>query len=159
MLLPRSERQQELLEKYTFKCTCESCILPKKKSLRSDTRRAILASQKKPDPFDETELNAWVLDATASDDQLISHNEKLMGIMEEEGCYHAEVWPAHVQHLVKSYCALENRDAVRKWAEKAAVLTCVYTGDDKGWMKVAAYPEKTVWWGRRTKVRKETMSK
>lgn len=57
----------------------------KNESLRSDAHRVILVS-KKSDSFDDTEFNAWVSDVSASDKQLIAHNEKLMSIMEEEGC-------------------------------------------------------------------------
>jgi len=92
------------------------------------------------------------------DDQFIAHSEKIMGIMEEEGCYDPKIWPTHVQCLVKAYGALQDPNGVRKWAEKAAVLTCAFTGNDKGWMKVFAHPEKTMWWGRRTKVGKQTLN-
>jgi len=151
-LLPRQERQIELSDKYAFKCTCSCCILPKKESLRSDTRRALLASQKL-DAFDDAGLEAWVLDVTAPDDQLTAHGEKIMRIMEEEQCYDPRVWPVHLQGLIKAYCALGDAGAVRKWAAKAAILTTAFTGKDKGWMIVAINPEKSPWWGR--KVRKQ----
>lgn len=113
--------------------------------MRSDTRRVMLASQKL-NGFDDTELRAWVADADAPDNQLTAHAEKIMRIMEEEQCYDPS-WTIHLQGLIKAYCALGDAEAVRKWVEKAAILTTAYTGSDKNWMIVAANPEKSPWWG------------
>ena len=114
--------------------------------MRSDTRRAVLASQKL-DAFDDTELKAWVMDLTAPDNQLTAHGEKIMRIMEREQCYDPSVWPVHLQGLIKAYCVLGDAGVVRKWAEKAATLVTTYMGNDKGWMIVGTNPEKLPWWG------------
>jgi hypothetical protein len=155
----RRERQHELLTKYAFKCACPTCILPAKESARSDIRRALLASQLTND-FDDSELEAWVLDPTAPDDQVIAHSEKLLGIMEEEGCSDCGIWQVHMPRLIKAYCALSNRNSAQKWAERAAVLAGVFMAADdedhrEALLWVAAHPEQSPWWGRRTATMKQ----
>ena len=56
-------------------------------------------------------------------------------MMEQEGEFQ-DVWDYHYQRLCKAYCALSDKVEAKRWAEKAAALTKVFTGNDGGWANV-----------------------
>jgi len=148
----RANRQNELSLKYSFVCACPSCSLPTNESRRSDLCRSVLATASgKPDPSDEFALNAWIADLSLPDDHVIKHSKKMVGLMEEEGLYVENIWLIHYPRLCKAYCALQNLETAREWANKTAIMNTAFLGNDGGWNKVAAAPEKTNWWGLRAK--------
>lgn len=147
---PRADRQAELLAKYSFTCTCWSCSLPPQESRRSDIRRNLIRTIDS-DPDNESELKAWIANASLPDDLIIKQSKYVVDMLETEQICPENVWPAHYQRLCKAYCALGDLENAKAWARKAALLTRVCKGDDGGWEKVVAAPQNTVWWGLRAK--------
>ncbi|KAF9463364.1 hypothetical protein BDZ94DRAFT_1361298 [Collybia nuda] len=148
----RRERQAELCSKYNFSCTCPCCSLPKQASMRSDIRRSVLstAASKPPIPQDDNKaIKSWVVDPALPDDHTIKHSLKIVDLMMQEGLHEGKIWAAHYSRLCKAYCALGDREAAKRWAEKSAIMATAFTGNDGGWNKVAASPERTEWWGLR----------
>ncbi len=72
----------------------------------------------------------------------------------DEGCYEVMLWESVLLRLVRGYAALENEQAVRRYATKAAALRMAETGEDGGWLAVAENPRKTEAWAGRGEKRK-----
>ncbi|TFK87035.1 hypothetical protein K466DRAFT_599845 [Polyporus arcularius HHB13444] len=75
--------------------------------------------------------------------------EATWSAMEQEGCYEVMLWESVLLRLVRGYAALENEQAVRHYATKAAALRMAETGEDGGWLAVAENPRKTEAWAGR----------
>ncbi|KAG5730276.1 SET domain-containing protein 5 [Termitomyces sp. T112] len=153
---PRTSRQEYLRSKYAFTCTCASCTLPKDLSVRSDIKRKILSSALDAVPKQQKEhegaLRQWVADLSLPDDHLLKPARFLMQIMEEEQAFDAFIWLTQAEIVCKALCALGDRAGAVELAQKASAYAKTrFFGDDAGWSKVAAAPEKTEWWGLRKK--------
>ena len=98
---------------------------------------------------DHSALHSWVKDKTKPDDLIILQCRVMIDLLDEEQFYGIDTWGAWYQRLVKAYCALEDEENARRWAEKAVKLATVYTAVDVGWDAVAQDPKRTDWWGRR----------
>ncbi|KAG5651531.1 hypothetical protein H0H81_008293 [Sphagnurus paluster] len=156
LLRSRTERQQELSQKYGFKCACECCSLPPKDSARSDARRGALdAAHVKLYELDHQErdkaFQAWVKDLSLPDNHFAKHSQGLLDIIVAEGLYNKTLWVAHAETVCKAQSALGNAKGIIGVAKTAAMLSLVEDGQDGGWNMVATDPEKTAWWGLRKK--------
>ena len=107
----------------------------------------------KPSSFDDSKLLAWVEDPTKPDDLIVAECHSVLSLYDAEQCYPDRTWNIWYQRLVKAYCALEEEEEARKWAEKAAKLSRAHVHHDAGWDAVARDPKKTDWWGRRARFR------
>jgi hypothetical protein len=143
--------QEELLQKYSFKCACPSCSLSLAESAKSDINCYVL--RQKRNPTDECDLHAWAADSSLPNDHIIKAGLFAAGMIDEEGMY-IEVWDYYYQQLCKVYCALSNELEARQWVEKAVALMEVCTGNDGGWgnLKVITSPQNTNWWGIKVKM-------
>ncbi|KAG6832578.1 hypothetical protein H0H87_001234 [Tephrocybe sp. NHM501043] len=156
---PRAERQRQMSEKYAFACTCTSCILPKDLSARSDIRRKIIDSANqalaKQHQHHERDLKIWAANPSLPDDHILKPARFIMQLLEEEPFIDFEetLWLSMAEVACKALCALSDRPGTVELAQKAsAYAKIVKYKDDAGWGKVVAAPEKTVWWGVRTKL-------
>lgn len=154
----RRKRQKELFDDYNFTCTCSKCALSDSEVKRSDWRRSIIAASY-TDPSDDSATKLWLATSAALSDEFILRSELLIKIMHEEQCWEEDVWWAHLKRLCQAYAALENEEQVRKWAELAAALATVFTGDDQGWLDVAMEPKRINWWALRRKLVQQRAAK
>ncbi|KAK7680319.1 hypothetical protein QCA50_016559 [Cerrena zonata] len=147
----RAERQQYLLKRYKFNCTCPACSSD---SEESDQMRLMIESASRINICgDESALRRWVNDRTKADDLILAECHAMINVLDAERLYCEPVWTVWYERLVKAYCALEDEENVRKWAEKAAKLSRAYVLHDAGWDAVAKDPKKTEWWGLRANTR------
>lgn len=148
---PRVKRQKYLLERYKFNCTCPACASV---SLTSDESRMMMAKACEVNkPWDDSALCDWVNDQTKQDDFIVAECHVMIDILEKEKLYVEGLWNVWYQRLVKAYCALEDEENARKWAEKAAKLAKAHILRDAGWDAVAKNPKNTDWWGLRARAR------
>jgi hypothetical protein len=151
----RSDRRTELLEKYSFHCTCVCCSLPELEVVRSDERRSSLnriIKQTKDFLRDQDRLvKEWAADRQRPDDALIAPSQSVLDLMEKEGVFDQNTWFAHCAMLFKVNSALENLHAVQDLAKRAVTMAKVYIGSDGGWSGVYNVPKATEWWGLRKK--------
>ncbi|CAL1709905.1 unnamed protein product [Somion occarium] len=148
---PRIERRKFLLERYNFKCVCTSCS---SESPRSDVNRMVLKNATKSAWCDgDKTLKDWVNNPSAPDDLIIARCMPMIAIMLEEKLFRPHVWPIWFQRIIKAFCALEDEENARFWAEKAAKLSRTAMRNDAGWEAVAKAPKNTDWWGLRAKAR------
>jgi hypothetical protein len=148
MFMPRHDRQENLLQKYSFKCACPSCSLSPTESAKSDIIRYMLNQTR--DPTDERDLHAWAANPSLPDDHIIKPSLLAVGMMDQEGVY-CDVWDYYYGRLCKAYCALSNEPEAMRWAKKAAALAVACTGNDGGWGKVISSLRDTNWWGLRAR--------
>ncbi|KAK7680318.1 hypothetical protein QCA50_016558 [Cerrena zonata] len=147
----RARRQKYLLERYKFRCTCFACA---SNTIDRDQARmmAVIATHPKKCEDDST-LRSWVTDRTKADDLIIAEARVMINIMEDEKFCYSSLWPVWYQRIVKAYCALEDEENARKWAQKAAKLARAWALHDGGWDAVAKNPRMTDWWGLRANTR------
>ncbi|KAG6811009.1 hypothetical protein H0H92_009386 [Tricholoma furcatifolium] len=156
LFIPRAERQKTLSSKYAFKCACTSCALPDNLSARSDVKRKFVdtasTSFLKEYTTHEYDIRRWAADLTLPDDHIAKHVRLLMQVIEDEQVFDEHIWLAAAEVLCKVLCALKDKAGAIELAQKASGYSKILRrGDETGWNKVAAAPEKTVWWGMRNK--------
>lgn len=145
----RNRRQEYLSTRYKFTCACPACTSPQSDDMREAARRASDANP----CTDDSALLRWVSDRKQPDDLIIAECYMMISLLDDERYYTTKLWPVWYQRLVKAFCALEDEENARKWAEKAAKLTRAFVLHDGGWDAVAKDPQKTDWWGLRSKTR------
>ncbi|KAK7683568.1 hypothetical protein QCA50_013406 [Cerrena zonata] len=148
---PREKRQKYLLERYKFKCICPSCTSD---TSLSDRLRAMLKAASEANRCgDDSALLQWIKNPTLPDDKILVQCRFMISICDEERFYDGDTWPVWFERIVKAYCALEDEEKARMWAEKAAKLSKIGVGHDAGWGDVAKDPKNTNWWGLRSQTR------
>ncbi|OCH89528.1 SET domain-containing protein, partial [Obba rivulosa] len=149
---PRANRQQEVLEKYKFKCRCGACTLSGTYARFSDLRRTLILAQAHADlTRTDADVLAWAANPTLPDRMLVDAAELWLSWMVGERSMNDVLLRVIFSRLCKVYAALEDEEAVRKYAKQAAALETAFTGGDGGWRAVAAAPRNNIWWGLRRK--------
>lgn len=162
-LLSYEARQEELSCGYHFKCGCKVCRLSGEARMVSAISRRVIRERTYPGPMreDEAAFEVWLSNAvrrnaSARDSskgmsiQLPEMDALVWASMEQEGCYEPGLWELVLERLVKASAVLENEDAVRHYAKKAAELRTAQSGSDGGWCAVAENPRQTEWWAKRS---------
>ncbi|KZT02011.1 SET domain-containing protein [Laetiporus sulphureus 93-53] len=147
---PRATRRRELKEKYNFFCTCPSCSLTGAAGKASNVRRATIQRLQETS-YDDDELEKWINDASAPEDKITKACLFVLDMMEKEKYFNEKVWAVRSQRLCKAYCAMEKLEEAKKSAIQAAKIWKALAGNDGGWLAVAEAPQKTKYWGLRTK--------
>ncbi|OCH91995.1 SET domain-containing protein [Obba rivulosa] len=153
MCNPRKVRQQLLLDKYKFHCTCASCMLRGAGSQYSDLRRAFIAAQAAEDISErktDDDVLAWTSNPALPERMLVDAAEIWLAWMLEERVMEERLCRVVLSRLCKAYAALEDEEGVKRCARHAAALEKAWIGHDGGWLAVAANPRNTLWWGLRT---------
>ncbi|KAJ7337523.1 hypothetical protein DFH08DRAFT_255284 [Mycena albidolilacea] len=90
-LAPRSERTQQLRERYGFDCACPSCSLPDDESQKSDAIRRLLQDDLTEIFGDEADSEsrevfaAWLADVSLPDDHITAHGGNVLRLMRCDG--------------------------------------------------------------------------
>ncbi|KZT01986.1 SET domain-containing protein [Laetiporus sulphureus 93-53] len=147
---PRADRQKELKEKYDFICRCPSCSLTGAAAKESHIRLATIY-RSAVTPYDDDELEKWINDVSAPEDKITKACLFVLDMMEKEKYFNEKVWAVRSQRLCKAYCAMEKLEEAKKCAIQAAKIWKALAGNDGGWLAVAEAPQKTKYWGLRTK--------
>ncbi|OCH89503.1 hypothetical protein OBBRIDRAFT_732523 [Obba rivulosa] len=151
---PRANRQRAMLDKFKFKCKCGACSLSGQYARFSDLRRTLILAQAYADlTRTDADVLAWATNPTLPDRMLVDAAELWLNWMIGERSMNDVLLPVIFSRLCKAYAALEDEEAVRKYAKQAAALETAFTGDDGGWHAVAAAPRNNIWWGLRRKAR------
>ncbi|OCH91994.1 SET domain-containing protein [Obba rivulosa] len=157
----RTVRQATLLKKYRFRCACGACTLTGAYAQYSDLRRAFIAMQLGDDLDGSTtdaDLLAWAGNPALPDTMLVNAAELWLNWLLGEREMEERLSRVVFSRLCKAYAALEDEEAVKKYARQAAAYETAWTGSDGGWLAVAAAPQETAWWGLRRKARESNPS-
>ncbi|TFK90476.1 SET domain-containing protein [Polyporus arcularius HHB13444] len=159
----RKDRQEELLRRYGFVCSCKYCGLTGQESFDSDSNRAIIYIRWDDRELDEALFAQWLAEGapktrpTAFEELALKLNgfrmaELAWTTMLREGCISDNLWEPVLARLVKAHSVLKDEKKVRYYATKAAELAVAFeAGSEREWEAVAKNPTKTDWWGKRNR--------
>ncbi|KAJ7074567.1 hypothetical protein C8F01DRAFT_29802 [Mycena amicta] len=128
---PRHERQRWLRWRFRFDCRCPSCVLPEEESLTSDENRRFIAQDFENVLMDVSQgaMNGddpgmvdWLRDRTLPEDHLIARSEKIIELMDKEGCGLVLHRVFHYRRLQGAYAALGEAGKMRHWAARMVAL-------------------------------------
>jgi hypothetical protein len=137
LLQSHERRQDQLVDRYIFRCTCSICRGKRPERREHDSRRANLgafverAHEHTTGPLSRASTDAVVRaisDATA------------------EQYFFADVWSPVLRYATRAALALGDADAATVWAKRAAKLSHTVKGNDGGWARIALAPEDAAEW-------------
>jgi hypothetical protein len=135
LLQSAAARQDQLLDRYIFRCTCSACAASRATRAVSDARRASLRA------FVDTPWAVGPLRADAS-----AAVARAMRDARIEEHFFADVWSPALCYAARAALALGDAPTAARCARRAAKLARVVTGVDGGWARVADAPERAVGW-------------
>ncbi|KAI0063076.1 SET domain-containing protein [Artomyces pyxidatus] len=146
---PYDERQRSLKTSWRFSCACVVCSQPGSREY-SDKRRPFIDTVRMFKLQDRL-MNNWLADASQPRDAMVRLGLLYAAAAEHEKVVSPDVWLLLCRLLVKAYCAVNDAEGARMWAQRAAAHTVAFMGSHGGWLAVARAPERTEWWGLRAK--------